>query len=320
MATISTHNGSQISRKHNIRDKSVVSKEKHIDPNGWHETWLDISPKKAYKEVFEKAVAEYNSKQKRNDRKITDYYQKIRKDKKKHSIYEMICGVYGDNITPELSHDILYDYAKDFQERHPNLYVTGIYFHADEEGKAPHIHIDYFPVAQMKKGMALQNSLVKALEQEGFISGKKYNDTAQIKFEHSENAILENICNKYGFDVEHPQKDMNVEHLDTVVYKKTKEIENLEMEKFDLEDEIVYLNRQRNDLETSSEPMYFKKLTDILLNFIENILLHFIPEKYSEKLLNILHLNTYGEIETALNNEISSIEMNSDNLPDITDF
>lgn len=27
MATISTHNGSQISRKHNIRDKSVVSKE-----------------------------------------------------------------------------------------------------------------------------------------------------------------------------------------------------------------------------------------------------------------------------------------------------
>ena len=54
MATISTHNGSQISRKHNIRDKSVVSKEKHIDPNGWHEIWLDIPPKKAYKEVFEK--------------------------------------------------------------------------------------------------------------------------------------------------------------------------------------------------------------------------------------------------------------------------
>ncbi|MCM1223346.1 MAG: plasmid recombination protein [Lachnospiraceae bacterium] len=319
MATISTHNGSQISRKHNMRDKSVVSKEKHIDPNGWHEIWLDKSPKKAYKEVFEKAVIEYNNKQKRNDRKITDYYQKICKDKKKHSIYEMICGVYGDNITPELSHDILYDYAKDFQVRHPNLYVTGIYFHADEEGKAPHIHIDYFPVAQMKKGMALQNSLVKALEQEGFMSGEKYKDTAQIKFEHSENSILESICNKYGFDVEHPQRDMNVEHLDTAVYKKTKEIENLEIEKFDLEDEIVYLNQQRNDLENHSEPLYFKKLLNLLLDFIEQFILPFLPENLASKISDIINQNTYGELETALNNEISNIEMNYDNLPDITD-
>lgn len=93
--------------------------------------------------MFEKAVIEYNNKQKRNDRKITDYYQKIRQDKKKHLLYEMICGVYEDNITSELSHEILYEYAKNFQERHPNLKVTGIYFHADEEGKAPHIHIDY---------------------------------------------------------------------------------------------------------------------------------------------------------------------------------
>ena len=248
MATISTHNGSQISRKHNIRDQSVVSKEKHIDPNGWHEIWLDIPPKKAYKEVFEKAVIEYNNKQKRNDRKITDYYQKIRQDKKKHLLYEMICGVYEDNITSELSHEILYEYAKNFQERHPNLKVTGIYFHADEEGKAPHIHIDYFPVAEMKKGMALQNSLVKALEQEGFMSGKKYNNTAQIKFEHSENAILENICNKYGFEVEHPQVNMKVEHLDTAVYKKKKEIESLEIEKLDLQDEVEYLTSEKEEI------------------------------------------------------------------------
>lgn len=82
MATISTHNGSTICRNHNIREKSLVSKEKHIDPNGWHETWLDTPPKEAYKEVFEKTVIEYNNKQKRNDRKITDYYQKIRQDKR----------------------------------------------------------------------------------------------------------------------------------------------------------------------------------------------------------------------------------------------
>lgn len=315
MATISTHNGSQISRKHNIRDKSVVSKENHIDPNGWHETWLDIPPKKAYKEVFEKSVIEYNNKQKRNDRKITDYYQKIRQDKKKHLLYEMICGVYEDNITPELSHDILYDYAKGFQERHPNLYVTGIYFHADEEGKAPHIHIDYFPVAEMKKGMALKNSLVKALEQEGFMSGKKYNDTAQIKFEHSENAILENICNKYGFEVEHPQVNMKVEHLDTAVYKKKKEIESLEIEKLDLQDEVEYLTSEKEEIKHNT-PKY-KKQRDLLYSFISKVLVCFLPEKVIDYIFDVIGKNTWTEVETSIQAEIDMLEHQNDK--DITD-
>lgn len=315
MATISTHNGSQISRKHNIRDKSVVSKEKHIDPNGWHETWLDIPPKKAYKEVFEKAVIEYNNKQKRNDRKITDYYQKIRQDKKKHLLYEMICGVYEDNITPELSHEILYEYAKNFQERHPNLKVTGIYFHADEEGKAPHIHIDYFPVAEMKKGMALQNSLVKALEQEGFMSGKKYNDTAQIKFEHSENAILENICNKYGFEVEHPQVNMKVEHLDTAVYKKKKEIESLEIEKLDLQDEVEYLTSEKEEITHNISK--YKKQRDLLYSFISKVLVCFLPEKVIDYIFDVIGKNTWTEVETSIQAEIDMLEYQNDK--DITD-
>lgn len=315
MATISTHNGSKMSRKHNIRDKSIVSKEKHIDPNGWYEIWLDIPPKKAYKEVFEKAVIEYNSKQKRNDRKITDYYQKIRKDKKKHLEYEMICGVYGDNITSELSHDILYDYAKNFQERHPNLYVTGIYFHADEEGKAPHIHIDYFPVAEMKRGMVLQNSLVKALEQEGFMSGKKYNDTAQIKFEHSENAILENICNKYGFEVEHPQVNMKVEHLDTAVYKKKKEIESLEIQKLDLQDEVVHLTSEKEEI-THNTPKY-KKQRDLLYSFISKVLVRFLPERVIDYVFDVIGKNTWKEVETSIQSEIDMLEHQNDK--DITD-
>ena len=40
MTTISTHNGTQVVRGHNIRDKKIVEKEKHIDPNGWNEIWL----------------------------------------------------------------------------------------------------------------------------------------------------------------------------------------------------------------------------------------------------------------------------------------
>lgn len=227
----------------------------------------------------------------------------------------MICGVYEDNITPELSHDILYDYAKNFQKRHPNLKVTGIYFHADEEGKTPHIHIDYFPVAKMKRGMALQNSLVKALEQEGFMSGEKYNDTAQIKFEHSENSILENICNKYGFEVEHPQANMKVEHLDTAVYKKKKEIESLEIEKLDLQDEVEYLTNEKEEI-THNTPKY-KKQRNLLYSFTSRVLVRFLPEKVIDYIFEVIGKNTWAEVETSIQAEIDMLEHQNDK--DITD-
>lgn len=184
--------------------------------------------------------------------------------------------------------------------------MTGIYFHADEEGKAPHIHIDYFPVAQMQRGMALQNSLVKALEQEGFMSGAKYKDTAQIKFEHSENSILESICNKYGFDVEHPQRDMNVEHLDTAVYKKTKEIENLEMKKFDLQDELEFLASEKEDIKLNT-PKY-KKQRDLLYMFISKVLVRILPDKFIDYIYDVIGKETWKEVENSIQTEIDIFE------------
>ena len=41
----------------------------------------------AYHKLFDDAVEEYNSKQKRKDRKITDYYEDICKSKKKEPYY-----------------------------------------------------------------------------------------------------------------------------------------------------------------------------------------------------------------------------------------
>lgn len=42
---ISTHNGSQVARQHNLRNPKVITKEDHIDPNGHFEVWLDEDPK-----------------------------------------------------------------------------------------------------------------------------------------------------------------------------------------------------------------------------------------------------------------------------------
>ena len=201
MATISTHNGSRLSQRHNRRDKKITDKEKHIAPNGNHESWLDIDVRKAYADIFGGSVAEYNENQKRKDRQISDYYQQIQTDKKKHVAYEMIVGVYGAEVSERTQRQILWDFANGWKDRNPNLKMVGCYYHADEEGQ-PHIHIDYIPVAECSRGMRLQNSLARALEQQGIESGASIHETSQILWEKRENRVLQNLCEEKGIEVQ----------------------------------------------------------------------------------------------------------------------
>lgn len=201
MATISTHNGSKLSQRHNRRDKKITDKEKHIDPNGHHESWLDIDVRKAYADIFGGAVSEYNEKQTRKDRQITDYFQQIQTDKKKHVAYEMIVGVYEEGLSEQTQKQILWDFANGWKDRNPNLKMVGCYYHADEEGQ-PHIHIDYIPVAECSRGMKIQNSLARALEQQGIESGTSIHETSQILWQKRENQVLQNLCEERGIEVQ----------------------------------------------------------------------------------------------------------------------
>lgn len=234
MATIATHNGSAVARQHNLRNPKITGKEDHIDPEGIHEVWLDEAPKAAYERLFGEAVRAYNEKQSRPDRKIADYYKKILEDKKKHPVYEMIAGVYDKSISFEMKREILCEYADGWNERNPNLELIGLYFHADEEGEE-HLHADYIPVARgCKRGLETQTALVKALEQQGIVSGPTMKETAQILWQRKENAALEQLCLERGISVDHPQRDgEKKQHLDTDLYKLQKKKESLEK---DLED------------------------------------------------------------------------------------
>lgn len=234
MATISTHNGASVSQAHNRRTEKVVSKEEHIfeegamRPNGREahsETWHEIGEREAYKRLFGKAQKEYNEKQTRADRKIEDYYEKVKADKKLHTSYEMIIGVYGADTSPEQCKEILHEFAIGWKDRNPNLKLIGVYYHDDELGKEPHVHMDYIPVAEgYSRGMARQNGLNRALEQQGFES-KSINQTAQIEWERRENQVLEDICKAHGLQVDHPQRGKGVEHVHTELYKAEKELE-----------------------------------------------------------------------------------------------
>ena len=166
----------------------------------------------AYQKCFGESLSNYNTKQKRTDRKIEDYYFHLfgnaRKDvvatstNKEKSFYEIVVGIGDKNTCAVGSADgataakILDEYARGFSERNPNFYVFNSVMHLDE--KTPHLHIDYVPVADgYKNGLRVRNSQSVALQQMGF--GKSKNSINEWRIE--ERKILRGLCEKYGLEI-----------------------------------------------------------------------------------------------------------------------
>lgn len=269
--TISTHNGSQVAREHNKRNPRVILKEDHIDPEGHFEIWIDEDPKVAYERIFGQACEAYNSKQTKDDRKIQDYYAKICKDEKKHPVYEMIIGIYGRNPdgSPVCSkaegRNILRAFVDDWKRRNPNLELIGAYYHADEEG-APHVHLDYIPVARgYTKGMEVQTSISRALQQQGCAAQGQ--QTEQMQWQARENQHLGNLCGIRGMTVLHPG---SASHKETEVFKAEKRLQELQQSSAALSQEI---DEKKKELETARDDLESmrarKSLFGVVLEVIE---------------------------------------------------
>ena len=207
--TISFHNGSAWSRGHNVRYERYTSKQEHIDPalTANNVTLRDVPVRQAYDEIFGSAVAEYNEKQKRADRRIDSYYNKIKADKKKNPVYEVIVQIgdrsdTGNSAVPE--RQALERFAQEWEQRNPRLRLIGAYIHADEPDGTVHAHLDYIPVAECSRGMRIQNSLDRALQQQGFKS-ENIHKTAQIAWQDREREALCAICRELNIDVQRNQ-------------------------------------------------------------------------------------------------------------------
>lgn len=287
--TISTHNGSAVRVQHNIRNEKIVAKQKHIDPAGHFEIWHHENERDAYHRIFDGAIERYNLKQKRKDRKITNYYKMIEKDEKKHPVYEMIIGVYGKDDNGELlcpvevSRKIMKEFTETWVKRNPNLELIGAYYHADEEGE-PHVHLDYIPVAHgYKNGMDTQNGLVKALGEMGFMKTGK--QTAQILWEARENEVLESICILHGFDVMHPEKEKGKRHLHTETYKAKKELQAVQQS----------LKASEEKLAETEEEITEKRFEKELIEFnIDNVKRNndYLISVKSQTQIDLMHLDT----------------------------
>ena len=209
--TITFHLGTTLSQSHNVRDPKVTAKEPHIDPNGSHETLIHEDVETAYKRLFDEALAEYNSKQKKPCRRIESYYEHIKASKEHHTCYEAIIGVYGKDehgkeapnaISRTECTRLLKEYLKQFQAQNPQLIVIGAYLHADEEGKYPHMHLDFIPVAQgNKNGLSKKVSLKGALQQQFKSTNFKFSATAQETWCDIQRKNLQELAQAQGHTV-----------------------------------------------------------------------------------------------------------------------
>ncbi len=172
----------------------------------------------AYEEIFGDALTEYNKKQRRSDRKISNYFEKlfdvkademradtvIKNDNKQQSFYEYVVGVgkmedtgYASNPdAARVAVECLEEYMAGFEKRNPQFHVFNAVIHQDEA--TPHLHYDMIPFAEgFKKGMTRQQGINKALEQMGYGKGKK----AIANFTQSERKVFREICEKHGFEI-----------------------------------------------------------------------------------------------------------------------
>ena len=183
----------------------------------------------AYHQLFDAALAEFNAKQKRKDRCIENYYEKILDGKQEKPFYEVIfqvgnkddMGTAGENA--ELAKTILDKFYRSFLERNPQLHVYSAHLHMDEA--TPHLHIDFIPFTTgSKRGLSTRVSLKQALADQG-ITGEGRSLTERDLWVQKEKEALAEIMLEHGIEWE--QKGEHKEHLSVLEFKREKRKEEL---------------------------------------------------------------------------------------------
>lgn len=265
--------------KDSVNHNSRKFKAENVDADRSHLNinYCNESIKKVYHELFDEALERYNAKQTRADRKIANYYEKIRSSKQEKPFHELILQI-GDkeNMSAEsdngqLARQVLDEYYRSFQERNPQLRVFSAHLHLDEA--TPHLHIDFVPFTTgSKRGLDTRVSLKQALAAQGFKGGSR-GDTEWSQWVQSEKEQLAAVMERYGIEWE--KKGTHEKHLSVLDYKKQERAEEIEQ----LENKII---DKQTEFETLSKRIQnFDKGTDSLSqmqNALENAPEYQLPE------------------------------------------
>lgn len=236
--------------KGSVNHNTRVFTAKNVDSNrssaNFHFCNEDI--KQVYHRLFDEALERYNAKQKRKDRVIDDYYEKIRQGKQEKLFHEVIFQIGNkDDMNAKseeglLAKKILTEFMEEFQARNPNLYVFSAHLHMDEE--TPHLHIDFVPyITGSKRGLDTRVSLKSALAAEGFTGGTR-GATEWNQWIAAEKQELAMVMERHG--VKWLQKGTHEKHLSVMDFEKqerAKEVAELDSQKQKKTSEVAKLNQ-----------------------------------------------------------------------------
>ena len=223
--------------------------------------------KDVYHELFDEALARYNEKQTRNDRRIDDYYEKIRSGKQEKPFHEIILQIGDkDNMgakteNGQLAAKVLDKYMQDFQRRNPTLRVFIAYLHMDEA--RPHLHIDFVPYTTgSKRGLDTRVSLKQALSALGFKGGTS-RETELNQWVAYEKEQLAAVMLEHGIEWE--KKGTHEKHLSVLDFEKkerAKEVAELEAKKEELQEDLQE-SRQETEKAQKQADKYQKRMNEL---------------------------------------------------------
>lgn len=258
LKSIDAHNNRKYKNKNN----------QELDPEKSHENVVIVGTnniiedvKKVYKDVFTEAVYDYNMKQKREDRKILDYYEQINNDKQTNLAVEMLFQLgdsehWKDKSMEEKKKMVnIYSKAIDILKDR-NIITAQATVHLDES--SPHMHLIAVPIAENnKRGVSKQVSQNKVLTIKAIKEIRE--EIEKVFINEYKKTYKEDITLKKGSEIP--------EHLDVKKYKKAKEImkvakdyeynndikETLEAELENTKEEIKEIKEKLNKAEKEKE-------------------------------------------------------------------
>lgn len=252
---------------HNNR-KYKNKNNQELDPEKSHENVVIVGTnniiedvKKVYKEEFTEAVYNYNMKQKREDRKILDYYEQINNDKQTNLAVEMLFQLGDSEHWKDKSMEDkkkmvnIYSKAIDILKDR-NIVTAQATVHLDES--SPHLHLIAVPIADNnKRGLSKQVSQNKVLT---------IKTIKEIR-EEIEKVFINEYKKTYKEDITLKKGSELPDHLDVKKYKKAKEImkvakeyeynnsikDTLEANLENTKEEIKAIKEKLNKAETEKE-------------------------------------------------------------------
>lgn len=142
---------------------------------------IDMDAKQGKRLVYESVISVGNSTEKERDGKRRTVYKKVNKQ-----VGELFHPAFQDGLHEsrplQMPYEVNYRackrFAEEFETRNPQMVIVRADWHADEgyenrrgtwEWGIPHAHIEWLPLATgYKKGLEVQNSIGKCLEQMGY--------------------------------------------------------------------------------------------------------------------------------------------------------